>query len=257
MAPSTEAQLLRNLEELQRRLERSEAEKDKALWELQAVKAASAIEDCHVLSRALDAARSVYRRASGVPVVGRFVRLGLRVADVGVRRLTPWSSCAELDAKVDSLVPYLDAQVIGPQLRVTYASAMALGEPLARAALEIAHPYIEAAKPYQEYLGAKAQSAFDLARPVFVRTRAAVQPALAPIIAQVEEEVEKLAEEVDASTDAVLREVSPERIFDDLKHGVEAAAECVAAHADDARDIANTFAETINERCSAAPEPVA
>lgn len=225
MAPSADvAQLQDELASLRARVEAAEAERERALAELRLAQAEHV--DHKLLGRALDFARRIYGQGASTPVLRHFVSLGARVADVGVRRLTPWGSCAELNKHADSLVPYLDAQVLSPQLEASKASTRALCEPLYLAAKQAAQPYLEAFGRGRESLSVRLQPVMKVARPLIAQTTALV-PAWAcrrRVEELVEEAVEELVETLDEKA-AVLDDADAERIFDAAEQVAERARE--------------------------------
>lgn len=126
-------------------IQRLRAEKDREIAVLRARAVQLQLvqhERYRILEPALCAAERGYEATCSIPVVGSMVQLGVRVADVGVRRLTPWGGCAELHGRLSRLAPYLDAKVITPQIVAYRASLAALCGPAADATGAALSPYV-------------------------------------------------------------------------------------------------------------------
>jgi len=183
----------------------------------------------HVLERSLALAHRSHDVLSTTPVVRHFLNLGVKVADVGVRRLTPWNDSVELDAKLVKLAPYLDDHVVSPQLNAARKATVAICGPAVAATSEALTPYIKIARPYADRVGEAAAPAVKAARPILLKVWNCVQPWLQAA----KDELRKLAEDTDAAVDAKLSEVNAEDVFQSVQENVQSVADFAKDHQED------------------------
>jgi hypothetical protein len=210
----------------------------------------------HLLEPTLIMARRGYSATSSLPLVGPLVRFGIRVMDVGVKRLTPWSSCAELDKNIVSLMPYLDEKVISPQINAYCDVAVALCGPTVEAGRGALTPYYLTAQGYATRVKIVAQPALAKLEPYAAKIDTAVRPLVSQawerlrpwvwkIEARVAAKVCDVVEEVNALEIAALERVDPTDIFQTACDDAKAVVEFVQDHADDVRDAAARVAELV------------
>lgn len=190
--------------------------------------------------------RSVYDKTSRVPILRHFLRFGVAVADVGMKA-TPFRNCAGLNEKIGKAAPYLDEQVISPQVLAWRATVKALcGPPIEAASLTV-EPYVAAARPYVErgvvvvgpYVGAVTR----VAQSIVLRAVAIARP----LIIKFEEVVAEVAEELDETVADQLDHLDANKVYSDLQRGAEAATAFAKEHRGDVEALASQAAAFAKE----------
>jgi len=161
------------------------------------------------------------------------VRFGVAVVDVGMSRGTPFGSCAGLNQQVERLAPYLDEQVISPQIRAWRTAVVALCGPAVESVSETADPYIDALRPYMHQLVSAAwpitNRVLSIARPIGFKMIAGLRPQ----IERFEDAVEDIVEKLDNQVDEAVMNLDADKVFVECEQEAVAFAQFAKAHAAD------------------------
>jgi uncharacterized protein (DUF885 family) len=231
----------KELEHMKAETEELRSKKDSEIQELKASKQEYKVY--HILAKTVEVLHRGYSTSRDVRVLGRFVNFGVRVADVGVSRLTPWKDCENLGKRIVDLAPYLDEKVISPQIAAYRSIVEATVLPRLEGVGKTLDPYMVAARPYVSRGIAMAQPVIESAKPIIARARDQLQR----LIAKIEEKVAPLGDELDHRAEAALEELTAEKVFEAAQGSAKVAVEFAKAHADDIKDAAAQGAELLNE----------
>lgn len=207
----------------------------------------------HIVEPAVSVLQQGFAVTSDLPVLGRFVRLGVRVADVGVRRLTPWKNCAEISTRVTDIAPYLDEKVISPQIHTYREVVAALCRPTLEASVLALEPY----RPYANRVQAAALPLWKAAEPYAMRIVAIARPIVyrgwkiaRPWLIRARWEIEDEANKADKYVGETLDNLDAAVVYENLESAGEVVTEFAKAHAGEAADVLRKGAELIAQAAS-------
>lgn len=247
-------QLLYKDAEMKRRL----AAKDK---EIHSLKAGTKDPETvyHILEPTLSFFRQGYATTCELPILGRFLKLGSSIVDVGVQRITPFGTVSHLDSHLKVLMPYLDANVISPQVNTWRAMAIALLGPTLESTSQSIDPYLATARIYREHFREAVQPMIARLEPYVLRAMVIVRPlpmrawsVVRPLAEKLEEKADQAVVTLDACTQSALKNISPEVVFERSRHAAGKIVDFSRAHAGDVKYVVHLSVGLVADMAKAA-----
>jgi hypothetical protein len=193
-----------------------------------------------LLETTLSLARRGSAASKDLPLVGPLVKFGIRVADVGVRRLTPWKTCAEMEESIASAVPYIDEKVISPQINAYREVALAVFTPTVKAGQEALGPYYNAAQAFTGRVSNAARPVIYKIQPYVFKIESIARPLicaswqkLRPWVQRQADFVHEAVEDVNVLETDVLEHADPDAVYGKICAGADVIAKYVTDHRDD------------------------
>jgi len=157
--------------------------------------------------------------------------------------------------KVGRLAPYLDEQVISPQIQAWRTAVVAICGPAVETASARADPYMAAVRPYVDRLVIAAapitSRVVSIARPIALRAITTLQPQIEAL----EEAVEDVAEKIDHQVEVAVHNLDAEQVFSECQDEAEAAfriAQFLKAHSDEVPQVIAQATAAVHEIADAA-----